>query len=138
MYSTFTLKKLFSRPMAEHIQKGKYGEELAKKYLEKQGYTILETNWRYKNLEIDLIALDGNALCVIEVKTRSTDVFGEPEVFVTSSKQQKLIKAINMYIRKTTCEKEIRFDIVSIIENKELCKINLIKDAFYPKYRARK
>ena len=117
--------------MSEHLQKGKHGEDLAQKHLLFEGYVILERNWRYKNLEIDFIATDKNTLVVVEVKTRSTAIYGEPEDFVTKSKQKKLIRAINKYVKQTKCDKEIRFDIVSVIENNETSKVSLIRDAFY-------
>ncbi len=119
--------------MSDHLQKGKHGEQLAREYLEQQGYSILESNWRYKKLEIDLIATDKDLLVAVEVKTRSSDAFGEPEIFVTRSKQNKLIRAINRYVKQKGCDREIRFDVVSVIESNGSCTVKLIRDAFYPK-----
>jgi len=118
--------------MALHNEIGKIGEEIAQKTLKNIGYEILETNWRFKKYEIDIIALDGSVLVVIEVKTRNSDVFGTPDLFVDRKKQRFLIKAINEYVSTKNLENEIRFDVVSVIYNKEKEKVEHIKDAFYP------
>ena len=122
--------------MAKHLKTGKEGEEASLHYLKKSGYTILEVNWQFRKLEIDIIAMEGPILIAVEVKTRSTDAFGEPEVFVTKSKQKKLIKAINYYVDRTGMDNEIRFDIVSVLSQNGELKINHIKDAFYPSVSA--
>ena len=63
-------------------EKGKKGEQMAADYLRSKGYQILETNWRMGHLEVDIIAIGNNMLVFVEVKTRATNAFGEPEVFV--------------------------------------------------------
>ncbi|MFN7014472.1 MAG: YraN family protein [Bacteroidia bacterium] len=118
--------------MAEHNEIGKIGEDIALNYLKRLGYNILEQNWRYKQFELDLLALDGNTLVVVEVKTRKSDTFGTPEVFVDRKKQQFLIRAVNEYVISKSMEHEIRFDIISVIYGYGLQKVEHIKDAFYP------
>jgi len=118
--------------MALHNEIGKIGEEIALKFLKKAEYEVLELNWRFRKLEIDIIAKDGNVLVVIEVKTRKSDVFGTPDVFVDRKKQRFLIKAINEYVNQKQLENEIRFDIVSILYDNNQEKVEHIKDAFYP------
>jgi len=103
--------------MAEHNITGKKGEELAAEHLKSKGYKILETNWRYRNLEADIIASIADTLVVAEVKTRSTNFFGEPETFVTRQKQKNLIRAANGYIEHKQLDLEVRFDIVSVVMN---------------------
>ena len=71
-------------------------------------------------------------LVIAEVKTRSTNYFGEPEAFVTKKKQAHLIKAANAYIEKNNLDLEVRFDIVSVLKKGEIYKVNLIQNAFYP------
>ncbi len=117
--------------MAEHNETGKTGEELAVKHLEENGYEILETNWRFKNLEADIIAQKKKILVVVEVKTRRTNYFGEPEEFVDKKKQQNLIRAANAYIELKEIDLEIRFDIVSVLMKGEQILIRQIEDAFY-------
>lgn len=117
--------------MAEHNITGKTGEEMAAKYMEDKGFIVLETNWRFKNLEADIIAKIAKTLVIAEVKTRKSNYFGEPESFVTKQKQKNLIKAANEYIVRNNLDLEVRFDIISIVLNDNTA-IKHIEDAFYP------
>jgi putative endonuclease len=72
--------------MADHNDLGKLGEELAVEFLEKNGYSILETNWTFQKAEVDIIAKKENILAVVEVKTRSSIDFGLPQDFVKPKK----------------------------------------------------
>ncbi|MCD6066063.1 MAG: hypothetical protein K0S33_889 [Bacteroidetes bacterium] len=117
--------------MAEHNEKGKFGEEQAIAFLKKLGYVILDCNWQYKKFEIDIVARDGEMLVVVEVKTRRNDEYGAPEMFVTKKKQRQLIKAINEYVVQKKLENEIRFDIVSVLAEGQLVVVEHIPDAFY-------
>lgn len=118
--------------MADHNVKGQRGEELAASFLKSKGYTIMETNWRFKNLEADIIACINDTIIVAEVKTRKTNFFGEPETFVTRQKQRNLIKAAHEYIQKNQIDLEVRFDIISVILNSSGSQVNHIEAAFYP------
>jgi len=118
--------------MAKHIALGKKGEVLAKEYLEKKGFKIIETNWRHDKDEIDLIAMDGDELFIVEVKTRTTDFFGEPEEAVGYHKEKFLIRATEAYLEEKDLDIDSRFDIISIILSKNQTKIVHIEDAFYP------
>jgi len=119
--------------MAEHNDLGRYGEQLAKTYLEQHGYRILEMNWVYGRSEIDLIAFYENQLIFVEVKTRRSVAHGEPEDFVNWKKEKQMEFASSVYIDRMNHQGEIRFDIVAIVfENKEIYKINHIEDAFWP------
>lgn len=118
--------------MAEHNETGQKGEELAAVFLKNKGYSILETNWRFHQLEADIIALQGDILVVVEVKTRSSKLFGEPETFVTRQKQNNLIKAANGYIQRFDLDFEVRFDIISVFTGNGNADINHIEGAFYP------
>ncbi|HMR18556.1 MAG TPA: YraN family protein, partial [Sphingobacterium sp.] len=105
------------------------GEAWAVAYLREQGYEILYQNWRYKHLEVDIIAKDRGILVFIEVKSRKSNAFGLPHEFVDLRKQQNLIKAANAFLGSNAYFGEIRFDIVSVfLKSKE---IQLIKDAFW-------
>jgi putative endonuclease len=115
--------------MAEHNETGQVGEEIAARYLVSKGFTILETNWRFRKLEADIIARSGDLLVVAEVKTRATRFFGEPETFVTRKKQQNLIQAAHEYIQRKELQLEVRFDIVSVVLNDESA-VRHIEDAF--------
>ncbi len=119
--------------MSKTQEKGKLGEGLAREYLEKLDYKILEVNWRYKKAEIDLLCLKDDMLIVVEVKTRTNVSFGSPENFVNQSQQDHLFVAANMYMEEKEMEKELRFDIISvIIESPQQIKIKHLEDAFYP------
>jgi len=118
--------------MNETQKTGGEGEAEAVKYLRSIGYQILETNWRHSNQEIDIIAKDKFYLVIAEVKTRSSNAFGEPEVFVNRQKQRNLIKAANAYLEKKNLMLESRFDILSVMKNGETYKVNHIQNAFYP------
>lgn len=118
--------------MATHNDFGKLGEELAVKYLIDKGYEILERNWRNRHKEIDIIAKDGEELVIVEVKTRQTDEYGEPDIAVTKQKQRRLIDAANAYLFRTNLEIETRFDIISIIFKDGKPVIEHIEDAFLP------
>lgn len=119
-------------PLAEIHQTGKTGEQIASQYLEQHDYEILETNWQSGHQEIDIIARKGDLLVIAEVKTRRTRVFGEPEEFVTRTKQRLLIKAANDYLFKNKLDLEVRFDIVSVLLQGDKHQVSHIEDAFYP------
>ncbi len=118
--------------MANHIETGKRGEKLAAHFLEKQGYRILERNWRSGHDEIDIIALDENELVIVEVKTLSSEYFGYPEEAVDKKKQRFLIRAAQAYADQVNTDLEIRYDVVSVFLNKSSHKIYHFKDAFTP------
>ena len=116
--------------MAQHNDLGKKGEELAVEYLLKNEYLIVEKNYHYKKAEVDIIARKGNVLAVIEVKTRSTNYFGNPQDFVNPKKIKLLVFAIDNYVTEKKLDVEVRFDIIAILKNKENYTIQHIKDAF--------
>jgi putative endonuclease len=108
---------------------GREGEDRAAAYLSRQGYRVVERNYRTKSGEIDLIALDRDVLVFVEVKTRSTDAFGAPELAVTPQKQQRMVKAALGYLKqKALHQMPCRFDVVAISEGGE--GIELIRNAF--------
>ncbi|MES2565662.1 MAG: YraN family protein [Bacteroidota bacterium] len=118
--------------MPNNTQKGILGEEIAIAHLLKTGYEILEKNWRHKHLEIDIIASINNTLVVIEVKLRANSFFGNPEEFVTKTKQKRVIKAAEFYIKENNIFWETRFDIVSIIQNPTELTVEHFEGAYYP------
>ena len=111
---------------------GKKGETLAAEYLSAKGFHILARNFRAGKAEIDIIALDKKILAVIEVKTRQTRYFGEPQEWVTPAKQRNLVKAANAFVKYRNFSGEVRFDVVSVIIGKQGAEIRHIPDAFYP------
>ena len=118
--------------MASHNELGTQGETLALNYLQAKGYEVIEKNYRYLKAEVDLIAKHNNVVVFVEVKARSTNFFGEPELAVTLSKQKLLIAAADYYASSNQLQNEIRFDVIAIIINKNETTIKHIEDAFYP------
>jgi putative endonuclease len=116
----------------ENQKKGKWGEEAAMRYLRGKGFVIREMNWTFLHLEIDIVAMDGNELVIVEVKTRGTDAFGEPELFVNKTKQAKLIRAANLYLEHKKLTNEVRFDVVGIIKRNNESILKHIPGAFQP------
>ena len=82
--------------MAKHNELGKKGEQLAKDFLTEKGYTILETNLRVGRNEIDILAYHNNYLVAVEVKTRTSNFFGNPEEFVSNSQITNIKKVLNV------------------------------------------
>jgi putative endonuclease len=117
--------------MAEHNDLGKFGEQMAVDFLIQKGYTILETNWIFDKAEIDIIAQKGTVLAVVEVKTRSSLLFGLPQEFVTPKKIQRLVKAMNEYVNRKELNVDVRFDIVAIHKVASGFTIEHIEDAFH-------
>ena len=117
--------------MGKHNELGRLGEELAVDYLLQKGYGILETNWRFQKAEVDIIASKDEFLVVVEVKTRSTNEFGDPQDFVRKKKIKLLVQAIDAYVSRFALEAEVRFDIVAITMKKQQLEIEHLKDAFY-------
>lgn len=119
--------------MKKNSQKfGKESEELARKYLINKGYTILETNWRFKKYELDIIAESDDFIVFIEVKARSSIAYGEPEMFVTAKKQKFMIAAANSFLETNSIEKEARFDIIAILPINNNINVKHLEAAFYP------
>jgi putative endonuclease len=110
---------------------GTGGEKAAARYLEKNGYKILESNYCVCGSEVDLIAVRGETLCFVEVKTRGTDKYGLPEEFVDERKRRKIIRAAKIYSAQETYENFfVRFDIISVLYGSGTVEINHIKHAF--------
>jgi putative endonuclease len=118
--------------LAEHNILGEKGEQIAVNYLLKKGYVIIATNWRMHKYELDIVAQQNNELVIVEVKTRSTDFFGNPEEAVTPTKQKHLVEGANCYIETNEIDFDCRFDVISVILNNSSQKITHFKDAFYP------
>ncbi len=109
---------------------GAKGEVLARRFLEKAGYRIIDQNYRTRFGEVDLIALDGITLVFVEVKTRSDHSFGAPQEAVTRQKQQRIIRVAQYYLSShQENERPVRFDVVAITDSLPV-NIELFKDAF--------
>lgn len=117
--------------MAKHNEFGKIAEDMASVYLQKNGYKILTRNFRFQKAEIDIIAEKENLVIVVEVKARSTDTFILPQEAVTKAKIKSIVSAANHYLEEFHKDKEVRFDIISILpDEKKNLIIDHIADAF--------
>jgi len=121
--------------MASHNDLGKLGEDLACDFLKQKGYVIKERNWYSEKKEIDIIAECNQFLVIVEVKTRDTNFFGDPIDMISRSKIRNIIDAASHYIFIHNIQKEVRFDVISIISNKKGNQIKHIEDAFWPPIR---
>ena len=117
--------------MAKHNELGKKGEQLAVTLLEKKGYLIVERNYRFDKAEVDIIAQQKDVLAIVEVKTRSTVDFGNPQDFVKPKQIKNLVKAVDEYVTVNNLDVEVRFDIIAIVKNGNHFDIEHLKDAFY-------
>lgn len=113
---------------AQHT--GDQGEDLALRFLQKEGYQLLLRNYRYRHDEIDLVMQKGNLLVFVEVKTRRNAEYGYPEEFVSKKQARQIVRAAEQYILQNDWQGNIRFDIVAILTEPEL-KIKHLPDAFY-------
>ena len=111
---------------------GNWGELEAERYLKEKGYCILEKNYRAEGGEIDLIAKDKKSLVFVEVKTSTSDTFGEPEEWVDRRKQVQIGKVAMGYLMAKHIENmDCRFDVVGVIKNASKTEIRHVEDAFW-------
>ncbi len=116
---------------SNNIEKGKKGEDIAVACLRKEGYRIIERNYRCLYGEVDIIAMDAGDVVFIEVKSRKSDNFGSPEEAVNIIKQRKISKvALNYLQKKGLTDHNARFDIVAIRFMPQGNRVKIIKNAF--------
>lgn len=109
------------------------GEALADEFLRNKKYRILDKNYRCPLGEIDLVAEQNKVIVFVEVKTRSSQAFGQPEEAVTRAKQKKLGQLAEYYFKaKNLGDREMRFDVISILANSRdgTCEISHFENAF--------
>jgi putative endonuclease len=109
---------------------GLWGEAEALSFLQGKGFQLIDRNIRFKRWEVDLVLLDGEELVIVEVKARCTAQIGEPWRAVTKSKQRQIIKVADRYVQDNQIDRNVRFDIVSIVHNQFQTSIEHIPDAF--------
>ncbi len=122
-----------SAPDAHNRAKGSDAEDQGVAYLESVGYEILERNVFNKIGEIDVVALDGEVLCIVEIKSRYTDEFGPAITGVTPRKMRRLAKVASMYLayqKKPEWEGPVRFDVLGMDAEAGGWKYTLLRNAF--------
>ncbi len=119
--------------MAEHNERGRWGEQVAAEYLERKGFRILDRDWRAGHRDLDIIAIDSDELVIVEVKTRKNNYFVEPETAVNVKKIRNICIAASIYVKMNRIDLPIRFDIVAITGTADTdYSINHIERAFLP------
>lgn len=116
------------------IDTGKRGEAIAAAYLERMGYAVLERNYRCVFGEIDIVARDGATICFVEVKSRRSARYGDPQLAVTRRKQEKVIRTARHYLAGRGLEdRPARFDVAAIrLSPDGAGAVDLIRNAFEP------
>jgi putative endonuclease len=111
-------------------RKGQSAEELAARFLESQGYRVLERNYRTRGGEIDIVAEEGAVLCFVEVRSTRGAEFGGPLPTINAAKQRRVVRAARRYLAARGLEdREVRFDVVGICYEPALER-ELIRGAF--------
>ena len=125
--------------MAEHNIIGQIGEELAAKIMREKGFRVVDMNWKFGHLQMDVIAVSRKEIAFVEVKTRTTSYGGKrPEEFVDELKRRRMAAAANAYIKFHKIELTPRFDIIGITMDAtthEVKEVIHLEDAFLPPQR---
>lgn len=115
---------------SEKITHARAGEKLAQTFLVAQGYQIVNRNWRYKQLELDIVCFQGETLVFVEVKTRSDSSYGTASEALTAQKQKKMLKAVSNYLSLYNLwDRSCRLDLVAVHLGQSQCEIIHEKNA---------
>ena len=118
--------------MKEDKELGNKGEEIACEYLKREGYQIIDRNWHNGHLELDIVALNGDELVVVEVKSRNGLSFEFPSDALPAKKIRGIVDATDAYLIEHELKYETRFDLITIIFNMDKFTLEHFKEAFYP------
>ncbi|MCX2744512.1 YraN family protein [Mangrovivirga sp. M17] len=110
------MERIFNR----NRQIGNKGEDKASLFLISLGYDILDTNYRHRRSEIDIIAIKDGTIHFVEVKTRSDNRYGNPEEAVTNKKIESIMSVADHYVHENNWEGNIQFDAISVLMGKEI------------------
>lgn len=117
--------------MGKHNEFGKEGEQIAVDYLLRKGYHIKYRNYRYLKAEVDIIASKNDILAIVEVRARSNDQIIPIAETITAKKIKLLVSAADHYVVEENIDLEVRFDIITILKNRIIFKIEHLENAFY-------
>jgi putative endonuclease len=117
--------------MGKHNEFGKEGEQIAVNFLIKKGYEIKYRNYRYLKAEIDVVAQKNNTLCIIEVRSRSSNFIENIAETITKKKIRLLVMGADHYVIENDLDVEVRFDVITILKNKRIFEVEHIENAFY-------
>lgn len=116
--------------MTSRVAQGTAAEDLALRYLEARGLTLVMRNFRCRTGELDLIMRDGEHLVFVEVRSRRHARYGTPAESVTRTKQQRLLRAATLYLQRQCLDLPCRFDVVAILHAEGEPQVEWIRDAF--------
>ncbi|MGB5371696.1 MAG: YraN family protein [Flavobacteriaceae bacterium] len=117
--------------MGEHNEFGKHGEDIAVAYLIEKGYEVVYRNFRYLKGEIDIIAQKNDVLAMVEVRSRSDDRIIKIADTVGRKKIALLVMTADRFVTERNLDVEVRFDIIAILKNTKIFKIEHLEGAFY-------
>ncbi len=117
--------------MGKHNEFGKEGEQIAVDFLINKGYKIKYRNYRYLKAEIDVITQKGGILAIVEVRARSNDQIIPIAETITAKKIKLLVMAADHYVTEQNIDVEVRFDVITILKNSKIFKIEHLESAFY-------
>ncbi|MFC2129522.1 YraN family protein [Bacteroidota bacterium] len=118
--------------MAASNEFGKRAEHFTTGFLISKGYHILERNWRYGHLELDVVCTDWKELVFVEVKARRESIFPHPEDVFTPMKERYMLLAAEAYIMQHNFKMGARFDLVAIVMNQKGFEIEHFEQVFVP------
>lgn len=120
--------------MALHNALGKAGEDVAVAYLEDNGYVVHHRNWRKNRLELDIVAEKEGVLAIVEVKTRTSSGYMEPQEAVNRQKIRRIVLAADAYVKHFQLDNPVRFDIITIVGEAGNFRIEHFEEAFHPSW----
>ena len=118
----------------KNSETGRRGEEVALAWLQERGFRLRDRNWRSGHKELDLVMEDAERLHIVEVKTLTAPLLIQPFEKVDAVKQHRLVSAARHYVAVQHIQKEVQFDVVSVILDGEQTLVEYIPEAFYPIY----
>ncbi len=117
--------------MGQHNEFGKQGEEIAVAHLIEKGYEVVYRNYRYLKGEIDIIARKNDLLAMVEVRARRNDRIMNIAESVSRKKIALLVTTADHFVNERNLDVEVRFDIIAILKNARIFKIEHLEGAFY-------
>ena len=118
--------------MALHNETGKWGEQLACEYLMREGYRIVERDWKCGQRDLDIVAIENDVYVFVEVKTRRNERLANADEAVTTQKIRSVSIDANAYVKGHRIDRVLRFDIITVVGTPDKYEIRHIKDAFLP------
>lgn len=117
---------------APHLEIGRAAESAAARFLERNGYRLLQHNFRARGGELDVVAMDGTALAIVEVRYRASDRFGGGAASITARKRSRIVRAARALLatQPTLARLPARFDVVEVTGPADALACTLIRGAF--------